>query len=230
MFLSEDDLQAPFITKADNPVLSTTTGVYNAIYGAEVWYQLNTEANLFGAMPKVPWGRSGWRVLTSRPSGGSATGVAEAGTLPASIMPSFKEVSTKPKTVATVFETSEVQEFLASQGEDDAYANMAQMRQVMGTLHKEALNIELGADYNSASAGYNFDSLDRVVSSYDEYTNADGAAGTTPDIYGIDRHTAASWADATVLHNSGTNRALTDDLLSTALMATLQAGGNPSMW
>ena len=77
MLLSEDDLRAPFITKADDPVMSTTTGVYNAIYGAEIWYQLNTEANLFGAIPKVPWGRSGWRVMTGRPSSGGAVGVAE---------------------------------------------------------------------------------------------------------------------------------------------------------
>lgn len=230
MLLSEDDLRAPFITKADDPVMSTTTGVYNAIYGAEIWYQLNTEANLFGAIPKVPWGRSGWRVMTGRPSSGGAVGVAEAGTLPDSVQPSFQEVSTKPKTVATVFETSEVQEFLASQGEDDAYANMAQLRQVMGTLHKEALNIQLGTDVDT-TAGYNFESLDRVISSYSEVSDTGiGLDAGDADIYGIDRDAAASWADANVYHNSGTDRDLTDELLRTALMNAYQQGANPTMW
>ena len=230
MFLSEEDLRAPFITKADDPVVSTTTGVYNAIYGAEIWQQLNTEANLFGAIPKVPWGRSGWRVMTSRPASGGAVGVAEAGTLPDSVKPEWQQVFTKPKQVATVFETSEIQEFLASQGEDDAYANMAQLRQVMGTLHKEALNIQLGTDVNTL-ADNNFESLDRVISSYSEVSDTGiGLDAGDADIYGIDRDASASWADANVYHNSGTDRDLTDELLRTALMNAYQQGANPTMW
>lgn len=230
MFLSEDDLRAPFITKSDSPVMSSTTGVYNAIYGAEIWYQLNTEANIFGSIPKTPWGRSGWRVMTSRPASGGAVGVGEAGTLPDSVQPSFEQVYTKPKQVATVFETSEIQEFLASQGEDDAYANMAQLRQTMGTLHKEALNIQLGTDVGTA-AGYNLESLDRVVSSYDEVSDSGiGLAANSADIYGIDRDAGASWADANVFHNSGTDRDLTDAILTNALMTSYQMGANPTMW
>ena len=40
------------------------TNVWNAIYGAQAWYQLNTESNLFGVLPKLNWDKSGFRVTT----------------------------------------------------------------------------------------------------------------------------------------------------------------------
>ena len=55
------------LLKADSPMLSTTTGIYQAIYGRKVWSQLNQEFNAFSILPKRPWERSGWRVITSRP-------------------------------------------------------------------------------------------------------------------------------------------------------------------
>lgn len=44
---------AGYIMKSDANLLSTTTGVYNPIYGAKVWSQLNQEANAFGILPKL---------------------------------------------------------------------------------------------------------------------------------------------------------------------------------
>jgi len=40
------------LLKADAPLLSTTGGTYNAIYGRKVWSQLNQEFNAFSIMPK----------------------------------------------------------------------------------------------------------------------------------------------------------------------------------
>jgi len=54
------------IAKADAPVLTTTQGIYQAIFGKKVWSQLNQEANVFGILPKKPWDQSGWRVITAR--------------------------------------------------------------------------------------------------------------------------------------------------------------------
>ena len=56
------------LLKADAPMLSTTAGTYQAIYGRKVWSQLNQEFNAFSILPKKPWDRSGWRVVTSKPS------------------------------------------------------------------------------------------------------------------------------------------------------------------
>ena len=43
------------ILKADAPLLSTTAGTYQAIYGRKVWSQLNQEFNAFSILPKRPW-------------------------------------------------------------------------------------------------------------------------------------------------------------------------------
>ena len=56
------------IRKADAPVVTSTSGVFNAIFGAYAWAQLNLEANAFGILPKHVWDKSGWRVITARPT------------------------------------------------------------------------------------------------------------------------------------------------------------------
>lgn len=236
-FLNADDLLSPFVTKSDAPVISTTTGVYNAIYGAQGWVQLNMEANTFGVLPKVPWGRSGWRAITLRTSGGAAPtvgGTAEAGSLPETVKPTFAEVSTKPKTHVHTFENSEVQEFLATQGGDDAFAAMSDLRAYMATEHKEAMNYALNGT-NGTVAGNNFESIDRVVASYAEITNTkeeDQSTGYTTndvDIYSLNRDSAGTWADAYVNYSatSGTLVSLTDALIQATIQNTLSNGANP---
>jgi hypothetical protein len=42
---------AASVMKADAPVLSSTTGVYNRIYGKAVWELLNNEAKTFSVLP-----------------------------------------------------------------------------------------------------------------------------------------------------------------------------------
>lgn len=213
---------AQIIQKTDAPVLSTTTGVYNPVYGAKVWVQLNTEANIFAALPKYPQLRSGWRVETAKPAS-SGGGVAEDANLPDTIKPTWLEVSTKPKTIAHTFHVSEVQEFLAN-SQDDAIGAMAQMRARMAEHHKEMINVMLLTDLDTL-AGNNMESVDRVCSSYSEVTAGLCTAGDA-DIYGIDRDAAASWADAYVSHNSGTDRELTDALILDLINSTLERGAN----
>jgi hypothetical protein len=126
------------LQKADNPVLSTTTGVYNPIFGAKVWSQLNQEINIFSLLPKIVWDKSGWRVVTNRAalSGG---GVPENATLPDTIKPTFLELSTKPKVVAHTFNASEMENFLGTK--DDGLGDvMKVMREEMGKHHAEMIN------------------------------------------------------------------------------------------
>lgn len=223
------------ITKADAPILTTTTGVYNPVYGAFAWAWLNQEANVFGALPKYPWtGRSGWRAITERatPSSGMG-GISEGGTIPDSIKPTFVEISTKPKTVAHVFEVSEVQEFLAENGVDDAIGSIAQARTWMAIQHKEYINKMLMADVESQASGASgnyagmdaMETLDRVVSSDSEEDAFGGTYSGWYDIYGLDRDTETV-NDAVVLHNSGTDRVLTDDLIRQLLAQIRQASGS----
>lgn len=211
------------INKVDAPVITTTTGVYNAVYGAQVWAQLNQEANFFGCVPKYPFLRSGWRVITARAGTLGGGGVAENGAVPDSVKPTFAEVSTKPKTVARVFNVSEVQSFLASNG-DDAVGDLAFMRAYMGAQIQEDINTQLMGDADTV-AGNNFESFDRVASANSEVAlvNANDL-----DIYSLDRDAGATWADAYVSHNSGTDRVLTDDMIRALLSNTAEAGANTS--
>ena len=166
---------AELIMKEDAPLLTTTPGVYNPVYGALVWAQLNQEANVFGCLPKYVWTRSGWRIITARAEN-VGRGADEAGTLPDSVKPHIEQLYTVPRTYPTVFEVSEVQQFMAAESQDDAFGSVEQMRVLMGTHHKEMINKMLLHDVEadaSAATGdrsvstdsdnwYNFESLDRI--------------------------------------------------------------------
>jgi len=86
------------LRKADAPITTSTAGVFNAIYGAYAWAQLNLEANAFGILPKYPWDKSGWRVITAKPvlntnSGNTVLGgTAEGGTIAETIKPTLQEI------------------------------------------------------------------------------------------------------------------------------------------
>jgi len=220
------------IMKTDAPVLTTTTGVYQAIYGRKVWSQLNQEANIFGILPKKVWDQSGWRVITAR-AAASGGGVDENGTLPDTIKPTFAEVKTKPKSIAHNFDVSEALQFLGTV-DDGLGDTMRLMREEIGKHHAEMMNVMLGVQ-NGALAGNDAESIDRVCGSYAELTackeNDQSTAYTAGDldIYGLDRDAGASFADAVVKHNSSVNRELTLDLIDELFQDIWKAGGNPKV-
>ena len=225
---------AKFITKSDDPILSATTGVYNAIYGAQVWAILNQEANVFGVLPKYPWDRSGWRLQESRAGVTADGGVAEAGLLPETLKPDWREVTTKPKTVAHTFEVSEIQQFLTEA--DDAIGDLEMMRGVMGVKHKEAVNQQLLKDVEAEAAAATgdyagttaFETIDRAISSDSEEDVFGGTHGNYYDIYGLNRDTGTTY-DSYVDHASGTDRDLSDEIVRNAIWGIKEIGGNPTV-
>lgn len=223
-----DDMGYAHFAKADAPVLSTTTGVFNAVFGANVWAQINQEANVLGSLPKYPWPQSGWRVQTDRAGTTADGGVAENAALPDTIKPTFAEVSTKPKTIAHNFDVSEIQDSLATTGADDAIGAMEHMRIVTANKHREAMNQQLLVDVDTL-AGDGLESIDRVCSAFAEIA-ANGLGAGDADIYGVDRDAGASWADAYLDTGSGTDRVLTDKMIRTADNTIQQNGGNPTFW
>jgi len=222
------------VMKADSPILSTTTGIYNPLYGAKVWSQLNLEANTFAWVPKTVWDRSGFRVMTSKaPFSGSYSvapgGMAESSALPDTIQPGWKTVYSKPKVVGHTFNVAEMMQFLG--GIDDSLGDvMRQMREYMGLHHAEVINKYLNAEGVHSTAvqeGYNVQSLDSLVSAKVESDGtlkmADGSTApdaTSNDLYvngsTIDRSDASNygWADAIVNYSSsaGSLRSLTLDI------------------
>tara|TARA_R100000234_G_scaffold114022_1_gene88882 strand:+ start:638 stop:1822 length:1185 start_codon:yes stop_codon:yes gene_type:complete len=234
------------LLKADAPLLSTTAGTYQAIYGRKVWSQLNQEFNAFSILPKKPWDRSGWRVVTAKPSFAKGGGVAENATLPDTTKPTFQQVAAKPKTVAHTFDMSEVAIFLADK--DDGMGDIRSvLKEEVGKHHAEHINVMLTQDVDTP-AGNDFESLDRVTASstMDSTGTAyaatvSGGASTTHtahisaasdvDIYSIDR-SANTWADAEIdlASDAGlTERTLSLDHLDNMFQKIWVRGGNPKV-
>jgi hypothetical protein len=104
---------------------------------------------------------------------------------------------------------------------------MKVLREEMAKHHVEMINKMLLTEAGTL-AGNNIESIDRVVSSYQEVTDCSLDANDG-DIYGIDRDAAASWADSYVDENNGTARTFTIDLLDTALTNLRINGGSPKV-
>ena len=207
------------LLKADAPMLSTTAGTYQAIYGRKVWSQLNQEFNAFSILPKRPWERSGWRVITARPSFTVGGGVAENATLPDTTKPTFQHIAAKPKTIVHTFDMSETAMFLSDK--DDGLGDIrAILKEEMGKHHAEHINKMLTTD-KATVAGNDFESLDRVTVGSNE-------TGTDIDMYSIDRSTN-SWSYAEVNQNGGTDRNLSLDQLDDLFQKTWTRGGNPKV-
>ena len=216
------------ILKADAPLLSSTAGTYQAIYGRKVWSQLNQEFNAFSILPKKPWERSGWRILTARADFTKGGGIAENGTLPDTSRPEFLHVAAKPKTVAHTFDLSEVSMFLSDK--DDGMGDVRQvLKEEMGKHHAEHINRMLLEDVDTP-VGNDFESLDRLTSDPDKMTTVTGHVSLTTDhdIYSITRDGSADFHSAEVDVGS-TNRNLSLNQMDGLFQQLWTRGGNPKV-
>jgi hypothetical protein len=186
--------------KADAPVLSSTTGVYNRIYGEAVWELLNNEARTWGVLPKKPLQSTGFRVITARATTLGSGGVAENAALPETVKPTWALASISLKEVALTFDMSNRQQLLNAGGDDTI--GFDQLREYMAKEYVNHVNKMLLGDVDTV-AGNNMESIDRVCSSQSE-ESALLTAGDA-DIYGFDRSGSTAY-DAYVSHNSGTDR------------------------
>ena len=182
---------------AGTSVMSGLSGVdalYNVLYGQKVWSMLNQEANALAMLSKRPYTSSGWRIMTERAAGGTGNtftlgsgaegaaapdpstmgGVAENAALvtdiPA-IAPAYSTLFTSPKTVAHLFDFSELAIEMAKI--DDGVGDLrALIREDMGKHHAEVQNVMLltplehyGNTTTQDNIGRNYTSLMKIVSS-----------------------------------------------------------------
>ena len=170
--------------------------LYNVLYGQKVWSMLNQEVNALSIMAKRPYTSSGWRVLKSRPQGGSGSsfgigagavgsaapkadligGVPENEALSniSALAPEYAKLYISPKTVAHKFEFSELGMELAAI--DDGVGDIrAIVREDMGKHHAESQNVmllmplERMSDLDGATnPDRNYTSLFKIVSSAEE--------------------------------------------------------------
>ena len=215
-----------YVRKADDDLVTTTTGVYNAVYGAQTWAQFNQEANAFGVLPKYPWDKDGWRVISGAAGSAADGAVAENGAVPDTIKPVWEEVSVKAKTIAHAFSVSELQHYTAL-NDNDAVGSMEYLRSYFSNKHRKSINEQLLRDVDS-TANSRIDSIDRVVSNSTEELLINAADS---DIYGLDRSVTTGWWHAYVdAGASGTDRDLTDVIIRGLLDNVRENGGNTSLW
>ncbi|QDP59609.1 MAG: putative major capsid protein [Prokaryotic dsDNA virus sp.] len=198
---------------------SGLSSLYNLVYGKKVWSMLNQEVNALAMLPKRPYTSSGWRIMTDRPEGGSGStftvsaantgasanasggatprfdkigGVAEnakLGTDLVAIAPSYTTLYTSPKTIAHMFEFSELALEMAKI--DDGVGDLrALIREDMGKHHAETQNKMLlmplehydvtndGSDdaAKKVDATANYTSLMKIVSSSAELHDMQAAS------------------------------------------------------
>ena len=208
------------IKKADDPLATTDTGYFNAMYGAAVFNQLNTKSEIFKLLPKEAWTQSGWRVLTAR--GTTTGGVAEGGAFPETDVPDITEVTATIKEVVTPWDLTTRAEFLA-EADDGVKGLAAFLRREQAEAHSYYIDAMLMQDGDTL-AGNNFESLDRVCTN-DAAAQLSGWDVDDDDIYDIDRDTG-SWHHATVSYDNSADRALTLAMMDTLVQGALENGVN----
>ena len=239
--------------------VGNSTQLYNIVYGQKVWSMINREINALSMLPKKPWKSSGWRILKSRALGGgddvmtvsdSATlgGVAENIALSSitNIRPEYDVLSLSPKTVAHTFEVSEIAQLMG--GLDDGIGDIMQnYREEVGITHAEVMNkmilLDLTATageglratgFSEAEREANLTSLYHIISDFNEITAAEAEASPNTltnalEIFGTERTSSLPHLDSFVDRNSGTDRALTVNLLNTTLRQLMARGADPKV-
>ena len=232
---------------------SQTTALYNIVYGQKVWSMINREINALSMLPKKPWKSSGWRILKSRAIGGAADtfsvsdaddlgGVAENVALSSitNVRPEYDVLELTPKTVAHTFEVSEIAQLMG--GLDDGIGDLMQnYREEVGITHAEVMNSMVLQDLTT-TAGVGLDhsglgqpdqmltSLYKIIATFAE-TNAMSNYANKNELYGQTRAStsATEFLEAFVDSNSGTERALTVNLLNTTLRQLMARGADPKV-
>jgi len=208
------------IQKQDAPMLTGTSGMFNAIHGKTAFSQLNEQAMTWSVLPKQKWTKSGWRLRTVRGFTLGTGGVADGATIGDAIKSTIVEVSTIPKTSDTVF--AEGMTFSLLNG-DDKYAFESETALKAGD-HVKDINVQLLKDVDTLASN-NFESLDRVCSNNSEATDVTiGLDAGDADIYGLDRDGVTTY-DAYVDHNSTTLRDVTIDMIRTMMRTIYSDSG-----
>lgn len=172
---------------------------WNAIYGAHAFYQMATEMNITGVLPKASWARSGWRMLTDWAYTNLANkyntyGIGETGTIDSiEAEPNVMAVKTAPKIIANSFSVSEVMETISEV--DDNWGSIEQLREWGGIEHSKTLNMMLGERIKTGASaatdyyGNRILPLDAIITNADELNGAGATQYDVPNynIYGINR-------------------------------------------
>jgi hypothetical protein len=225
------------LEKAHQPHLLADTGNYITRYdGVKLWYQMSTEDNPWGIIPKTEWGANedrmdGWRVVTALVTAPKNTFVTEAGNLPDEKKSTRAAIYTVPRDAVFVFGSSMRNQRAGVRNQSISWDKDIEEA---GINHKYGLAQHMALPLGTFEANYpdSFFPFDKVISSRTERSSCtndyrgNAIAAADVDIYGVDRHTTVSWADAYVNENGATVRALTTTVLYNTLRTTFINSGD----
>lgn len=219
--LGDDEHKLPgsYFSKSDDPLLISTTAVWRAIMGKANWMFANLANPAFGALPKVPWDKSGERIITVEPTTAACQGVAEDGALPDSQKPTWAYHATQFKQIVTRIQVSRKMQRAAQLGDDtidmETLKNWAFKHNAyeMGKMILEKAETAAGAAAADYAGKDGLEALDRAISCdaeeddlggthdgyYDPWTKYESTAGGTV----WDRDSGTTY-DAQVIHGDGT--------------------------
>lgn len=229
MAKSSDGMQ-----KQDNPMLTTSSGVRNAVYGSEVFSLVNHEPNIFALLENRAWVRSGVRIANEhghKPLGSG--GSEENATLNDTDRPNLEQYEVEAQTVQHNFDVSQEKELLAQTEDDDLEDPFDWLRRWYGTgteqqtgmgQHPKHINVQLGQDLEARGAE-DLISIDQLISNQAEANNVIGTASDA-NVYGFDR--SSGQFESNVLENGGNNRTFVIDILDDMVREIKQnSGKNP---
>jgi len=208
--MTVQELMAKYGYPVDNSIKKAgiyTPGTYGGgtfwepLFGGKAWSWLNEEANIFAILPKEPWGKSGWRTITTRAhsTGGGIDADAQS-TVPTAQSITFYQMYAWPKIMAHRFDIGEMTEFVS--GVDDAIDLLPVYREQTGLDHAFCINYQLGLRMESSAAAENVESIDRIVHSQSEIQNNSEISDAESNLYSsaYNLNSATTW-DAQVNHN-----------------------------
>lgn len=208
------------LAKADDILQYADSNIHNTMYGPLVWEQFNMRHNLFGALAKEPWLRSGDRVKKAR--GVHVGSAAYSDDLPDADHPDVEKLNWTPRVGIHQFAAEHVQQLLSTLTMDDDIGDpMEWLRNETRLEHLKDINEFLNVKVTVApggSTGNDWETIDRALSSTAEITAHSLTAGRE-DFGGIDR-SANAWYDSGVSYDAVANRKLTKDLIRGALRTT----------
>ena len=215
------------LRKTDDPAVSSDTGMGTAVCTAGIFYQLNYKSPVVSVLPRKPLTGEKIKIITTDEATGA--GISEGGALVDSDVPVFAEITLPEKEVMNRWQVTDKADRKKRYRPDAVGA--AEIADYYRVRHPKVIQNHFMQDMETL-AGDNFESLDRLISSYAEISGCGYTAGDadpwTEAISGVNRDAAASDIyDSQVLEYDSTPEALTLTKIQTLIEQTQDFGAEP---
>jgi hypothetical protein len=196
------------LNKIDDPLLTGTTNALNYIYGLKAAVTLpKIGAPVINALPKIAPNHVAFRTIEALSTAPTEDGIAEYGSFPETRKPTIGTIKIVPKTNSDTFDTSQLKNIQERVTDQYTWTDLKNERAMEHVLKQETQALLI----NTTATSNRLTSLDKIVSSYDEVTNAGGMTPGDSDVYNINRDAAATEYDSQVIHGSGSTLAFSTE-------------------